>query len=82
MNFDARENQAAPCYSAPSPVVIAIESTERSMDEKWKTQYCAFGLRSARKMEQQVTVKAAVTRNLQRKAVSLDFELVRTNEFP
>ena len=38
--------------------------------------------RSARKMEQQVTVKAAVTRNLQRKAVSLDFELIRTNEFP
>ena len=30
MNFDARENQAAPCYSAPSPVVIAIESTECS----------------------------------------------------
>ena len=43
MNFDARENQAAPCYSAPGPVVIAIESTECSMDEKWKTQYCAFG---------------------------------------
>ena len=32
-----------PCYSAPSPVVLAIESTECSMDEKRKTQYCAFG---------------------------------------
>ena len=38
--------------------------------------------RSARKMEQQVTVKAVLTRNLHRKAVSLDFELVRTIEFP